>query len=338
MNKLKLMKLLLVLSLVAVGAYGQDPSFSQFFSSPLNINPALTGITNYDYRGIANIRVEWVNPANPYNTSTASWDGKIFQDKIPENSIFGLGGMIMYDQAMLGTLKSTYASLDASYNIKIAEQGGDQRLGMGVGLTYGHKRVDFSQLSFSQQFTGNGFDTNLPTGEAAFTNMTDYLSVSAGLLYSFSSRYASLDFGAAAFHLNKPKQTVVNDPNQYLAPRYVVHADYENYLNSKVVLFTNSIYQTQAKANYFSVGGGFGYLLSDEGEEDMIFNAGLWYWSNNAIVPYIGFVFNKLQLGLSYDITISQLSSAARRPQTFELSITFRGGDRADGVIPSPWK
>ena len=246
--------------------------------------------------------------------------------------------MIMYDEAMLGTLKSTYASLDAAYSIKIAEQGGDQRLGMGVGLTYGHKRVDFSQLNFSQQFTGSGFDTNLPTGEAAFTNMTDYLSVSTGLLYTYNSRYSNLDIGVAAYHLNKPKQTVVADPNQYLAPRYVVHADYVNYLNSKVLLFSNSIYQTQSKANYFSVGGGAGYVMSEEGEEDMIFNVGLWYWSNNAIIPYIGFTFNKLQLGLSYDITTSQLSSAARRPQTFELSITFRGGDRADNSVPSLWK
>jgi type IX secretion system PorP/SprF family membrane protein len=304
----------------------------------LNINPALTGHINTDWRAIGNIRVEWVNPANPYNTSTASLDGKILQDKIPENSVFGLGGMIMYDEGMTGVLKSTYASLDAAYNIKIAEQGGDHRLGMGVGLTYGHKQIDYSQLTFAQQFTGYGFDSNLPTGEAAFSNMQSYFSASAGLLYSYASRYTSFDFGAAAFHLNKPKQTVMSDPNQYLAPRYVIHGNYENYLYDKLVVFGNAIYQTQAKANYFSVGGGFGYYLSNEGEEDFILNVGLWYWSNNAIIPYVGLVYNNLELGLSYDITISKLSSAARRPQTFELSITLRGGDKPDGAISAPWK
>ncbi len=334
----KFMTLLLVLGLAADGAHGQDPSFSQFYSSPLNINPALTALINNDWRGIANIRVEWVTPANPYNTSTISFDSKILKDKIPENSIFGLGGMLMYDQAMAGVLKSTYASLDASYNIKIGEKSGDSRLGMGVGLTYGDKHIDFSQLTFQQQFTGTGFDTNLPTGETALTNIKPYVSVSAGLVYSFSTQWTNLDIGAAAYHLNKPKQTVVDDPNQFLAPRYVVHANYENYLTDKLILFGNGIYQTQAKASYFSVGGGAGYFVSNEGEEDLIVNFGLWYWSNNAVVPYLGMVYRNLQLGLSYDITISKLSSAAQRPQTFELSIVLRGDGRPDGAIPSPWK
>ena len=87
-----------------------------------------------------------------------------------------------------------------------------------------------------------------------------------------------------------------------------------------------------------SVGGGLGYFLSEPGNVDIIVNAGLWYWSNNAIIPYIGLVYDNLQLGLSYDITTSKLASAAGRPQTFELSITLRGGDKADGVIPCPWK
>lgn len=327
-----------MLGLAAGSAHGQDPSYSQFFSSPLNINPALTGHINTDWRGIGNIRVQWVAPSNPYATGTASFDGKILQDKIPENSVFGLGGMLMYDEAMYNVLKSTYASLDAAYNIKIGEKGGDSRLGMGVGLTYGDKRIDFSQLTFQQQFIGTGFDTNLPTGETALTNIKPYLSVSAGLIYSFSTQYTNLDIGAAAYHLNKPKQTVVDDPNQYLAPRYVIHANYENYLTDKIILFANGIYQTQAKASYFSVGGGGGYLLSNEGEEDFIINGGLWYWSNNAIVPYLGMVYRNLQLGLSYDITISKLSQAGQRPQTFELSIILRADGRPDGAIPSPWK
>jgi hypothetical protein len=131
----------------------------------------------------------------------------------------------------------------------------------------------------------------------------------------------------------------MEDPNQYLAPRYVVHANYQNYLYDKLTVFANGIYQTQSKANYFSVGGGLGYFLTEEGQDNtIIVNAGLWYWSNNAIIPYIGMVYDNLQLGLSYDITTSKLSSAERRPQTFEISITIRGGDKLDNAIPSPWK
>lgn len=338
MNLLKHMKLLLALGLAAGVTYGQDPSFSQFFSSPLNINPALTARINSKWRAVSNIRDQWISPSNPYATGTISFDSKILRNKIPENAVFGIGAMLMYDEAMARVLKSTYASLNLSYNIKIAEGEGDHRLGIGVGLIYGHKQIDFSRLNFSEQFAGYGFDTNLPTGESALSNMKSYISSSVGLLYSYVSQYSDFDFGVAAFHLNKPKQTVVSDPRQFLPPRYVVHANFENFLNEKIVLNTNAIYQTQAKVSYFSVGGGLGYFLSDEGEDDIILNAGLWYWSKNAIIPYLGINYKKFQFGLSYDITISKLSAAAQKPKTFELSFIIRGDDRPKGVIPCFWK
>src|SRR5579863_3779298 len=167
--------------------FGQDPSFSQFFSSPLNVNPALTANINGDWRMISNLRDEWIQPASPYATGTLCFDKKIFQENIPnvpEKNVFGVGGMLMYDYAMGGIVKGTYASLDFSYNIKIAEDayGHVHRLGIGVGVIYGHRYVDFSRLNFQEQFVGTGFNTNLPTGEAALSNMKSYISSTAGLL------------------------------------------------------------------------------------------------------------------------------------------------------------
>jgi type IX secretion system PorP/SprF family membrane protein len=338
MKHFKPIQLLLLLTLAATFTYGQDPSFSQFFSSPLNINPALTARINNKWRLVSNIRDQWISPASPYKTGTISFDTKAFKDKIPESSVFGVGGMMMYDEAMGTVLKSTYASFNLSYNIKLAEGEGDHRLGIGVGLIYGSKHIDFSQLNFAEQFTGYGFDTNLPTGESALSNMKPYISSSVGVLYSYVAQYVDFDFGVSAFHLNKPRQTVLNDPKQYLPPRYVVHANFENYLNERIVLNTNAIYQTQANANYFSVGGGIGYFLSDEGDDDLILNGGLWYWSNNAVIPYFGLVYKQFQFGLSYDVTVSKLASASEKPKTFELSIIIRGDDRPKGVIPCFWK
>src|SRR5262245_57269424 len=116
--------LLLLPGLMATLAYGQDPSFSQFFSYPLNIRQALTARINRKWRMVSNIRDQWISPASPYETGTISFDSKAFKNKIPETSVFGVGGMLMYDEAMAGVMKSTYASFNLSYNIKLAE-GGD---------------------------------------------------------------------------------------------------------------------------------------------------------------------------------------------------------------------
>ena len=70
-----------VFGLIAIQAKAQDPSFSQFFSSPLNINPALTANINADWRVIANFRNQWIGPASPYITGTISYDAKMFRKK-----------------------------------------------------------------------------------------------------------------------------------------------------------------------------------------------------------------------------------------------------------------
>lgn len=345
MKKLYTITLLTIVLLVAGTANAQDPSFAQFFSSPLNINPALTGNINADWRLISNMRDQWIGPASPYSTGTVSYDTKVGQKKyegITENSNYlGIGAMLMYDKAMGGVQKSSYGSLNVSYNVKLAE---DQytivhKLSMGFGATYAHRAIDFSKVDFQSQFTGTGFDTKLPTGEAALSNMKAYTSLNTGIVYSATSETSNFDIGAAAYHLNKPKQTFVQDENQFVAVRKVVHANFETVMNEKVVLNTNAIYQNQSGASYFSIGGSLGYKL-DETEENSgtMVNAGLWYWSKNAMIPYVGLAYKDLQIGLSYDVTISKLAQAARKPSTFELSIILRGNRKGNGGIPCPWK
>ena len=319
----------------------QDPSFSQFFSSPLNINPALTANINSDWRLISNLRDQWIGPASPYVTGTVSYDSKIFQNKIPnvetEGNIMGIGGMLMFDRAMSGVVKSTYASLNMSYNIKLSETDYyKERLGIGFGAIYGTRNMDFSRVDFEEQFTGYGFNTNLPTGESALSNMKPYVSASAGLTYSASNEKSNFDIGVAAFHLNKPRQTFLKDKNEFLPIRKVAHANFETFINERTVFNTNAIYQYQRGANYFSVGGAMGYYIGDNLEK--MVTAGLWYWSKNAVIPYVGLTYKDFQFGVSYDITTSKLNQASRKPSSWEVSIILRGTKKPSGVIPCPWK
>lgn len=341
----------------------QDPGFSQFFSSPLTINPALTANINEKWRLISNYRNQWSGPGDPYSTGTISFDSKLFQgvtgNYVDENSRIGVGGMMMYDQSAGGALKSNYVSLNASANVRLYrkegyeengfrirhidkannEESAEKRLGVGLGIIYGNRRIDASKLNFGEQFNGSGFDVNLPTGETALTQMKPYISATAGITYSFSKNYTYVDLGVSAFHINKPAQTFLNDKNQYLARRYVVHGNMETLLSDQLILNANGIYQNQAGASYFSIGGALGYFLPSNDETgDRLLNAGLWYWSNNAVIPYVGVSMGNFQFGLTYDITISTLNEAAKRANTFELCLILRGTGSRSGVIPAPWK
>lgn len=322
-------------------ASAQDPAFAQFFSSPLNINPALTANINADWRLISNYRSQWMEQGRKslYTTGTVSYDTKILQNKnqyIEEGNYAGLGGMLMFDRASAGVLKSTYASLNFSYNVKLIDGDVNHRVAAGFGLTYGSRNIDYSGITFEDQYTGSGFNTNLPTGESALSNMKPFVSGNAGLVYSIKSRNTNLDVGVAAFHVNRPKQSFLKDENQQLAMRKVAHANFETYINNRTFLNTNAVYQLQGKASYFSAGGAIGYYLGDE--NDAIINGGVWYWSNNAIIPYAGVAYKNFQFGISYDIVTSKLSQEARKPGSLELSLIIKGTTGASKGIPCPWK
>ena len=331
---------ILVSLLQSMTAHAQDPAFSQFFSSPLNINPALTANINADWRVISNLRNQWIGPASPYMSGTASFDRKIFQNKmagVPEGNVWGIGGMLLYDYAFSGIVKSTYLSTNLSYRMKLAENYMyTYKLGVGFGAIYGRRHIDFERLNFEDQFDGAGFNTNLPTGEIALQNMKPYISASAGLTYSLTSEISNFDIGVAAFHFNGPKQTFLKDENQVLPIRQVAHANYERYLNDRVVLNINTIFQHQKEAEYYSIGGALGYYVGNQ--QDVLINGGIWYWSKNAIIPYVGIMYKDMQFGLTYDITVSKLNEAPRRPNTFELAFILRGVKDPSGIIPCPWK
>ena len=275
---------------------------------------------------------------SPYVTGTLSYDTKALQNKnvySQENNFLGIGGMFMFDRAMGGVAKATFGSLNLSYNIKLSEGTLTHRLAAGFGATYGKRTVDYSRLNFEEQYTGFGFNTNLPTGENALSEMKGFVSVNTGLTYSITSENSSnFDIGAALFHVNNPKQTFLNDDNQRLAVRKVVHANFETYINDRTILNSAAIYQLQGGARYLSAGIGY-YLGDDKGP---IINAGLWYWAENGFVPYLGLAINNFQFGLTYDYTTSKLSEAARKPSSIELSLIFRGSREPSKNIPCPWK
>src|SRR5688500_12258614 len=84
LNNYKLMrKFFLMMGLIglAATASAQDPNFSQFFVSPLTLNPAMTGKFNGDFRLAGNYRDQWPAITKAFITSTASFDMGILKSR-----------------------------------------------------------------------------------------------------------------------------------------------------------------------------------------------------------------------------------------------------------------
>jgi len=91
--------LILAFVLASTSAFiAQDIHFSQFYMSPLNLNPALTGVMNCNTRVVANYRNQWsqVLRGDAYNTYSVSYDQKI---AVGRSDYFGIGGTFWGDRA-----------------------------------------------------------------------------------------------------------------------------------------------------------------------------------------------------------------------------------------------
>src|SRR4028119_1639286 len=86
-------------SVLLIRAYAQDPNFSQFFASPLTLNPALTGKFDGQLRVAGNYRNQWPTINNAFTTYTVSADFNVLKNNIPEIDQFGVGLLGFRDQS-----------------------------------------------------------------------------------------------------------------------------------------------------------------------------------------------------------------------------------------------
>src|SRR5688500_6495438 len=90
--------------LLAFVSYGQSTHFSQFYSTPLLINPASTGLTYGPYRVASNYRNQWNDAGSAYKTFTISGDAQILKNKMAEGNTLGLGLALVNDKTLEGAV------------------------------------------------------------------------------------------------------------------------------------------------------------------------------------------------------------------------------------------
>ncbi len=324
--------LLLIASVIIVKA--QDPHFSQFFASPLTLNPAFTGKFDGAWRLAANHRDQWPSIPKAYVTTSASLDFAILKSKIPEGDVFGIGISGLSDQSADAALKLNYGSLSLSYH-KSLDGEGYNTIGGGFQATYSSAILDRNKLTFEDQLTQNGF-TN-PTQEQ-FTNGTtqNYFDINAGMLYSGSSNGENNYYlGFSLYHINKPNLSFI-DKRWALASRMTVHGGGSFPVGENLSVFTSAIYQLQNQASEVVLGGALSALVNGDESNPTSVYVGSWMRINDAIIPYLGIEINGFRIGASYDINTSGLKAATASRGGSEFSLIYIHRPTKVKGIPCP--
>lgn len=300
----------------------QDPNFSQFFASPLTLNPALTGKFDGVFRVAGNYRNQWPTINNAFVTKTVSADFGILKNRISEVDQFGVGIMAMSDQSGNGILNNNSAALSVAYH-KGLDENGNHQIGAGFQVGFMNKRLDINKVVFEDQLTPLGF-----TGVTSeiFTQQqvnVSYVDVNAGVLYNGTSNgYNSFYIGASMYHINRPKESFQGG-NFFLNPRITLQAGGKlpvGYNNAIHIAVNHSM---QSKATNTVFGGAYSLNLNQNEQNPTNVYAGAWYRLNDAVIPYIGLEFSGLQIGYSYDVNTSSLKPGSNMRGGNEISLIY---------------
>ncbi len=304
--------------------FAQDLHFSQYFNEPLLVNPANTGFEpDVDWRVGLNYRDQWSSIlSNPYKTFSAWGDAQLFNNRF-DNSWVGIGGALLKDEAGSGDLSTTRAFASIAYHQLL---GDASLLSGGFNIGYVDKQIDFSKLTFDNQWNGKFFDVTIPSGETFATNNVGYFDLQAGMNYAyFPSSKTYLNVGFSAEHINQPNESFFSSStaDTRIDVRYTTFINGSFKLDDQWILNPNMYVSKMGNAYETVIGMNANYNLSGDGTLQLI--GGLYDRLNDAIVPMIGFQLHDYKLTISYDKASSSISTNDQTVGAYELSVVKSG-------------
>ncbi len=290
----------------------QDPVFSQFFASPVLLNPAFAGASQATRFGL-NSRLQWPSLPGQYQTHALSYD------QFFDNYNSGIGLSILVDDAGAGIFQTLQANVHYAYRLHIDREWSVR---LGIDLGYIQSRLDWDRLVFQDQIDPvSGLAQVMGEENEPLQTGFGNIDLGAGLLLYNSQFY----LGLSAKHLNAGDQTVFNNNLNSvgtLPMRLSMTTGMEIPLRLNGYLFKNAFISPniavikQGDFYQFQAGGYLGL--------DFAF-AGIAYrhtpTNPDAIILSAGLRQSNLRLGYSYDITVSSI--AAPTGGAHEISLTY---------------
>lgn len=317
---MKKLVLFIAVLLVHGYSYAQDPHFSQFFASPLTINPANTGNFSGSLRAALNSRTQLPEFNNPYATKTLSLDAHILKKYIKEDDKLSVGLLILSDQSGNKLLNDNNFAASVSYS-KALDENANHSIALGFQVNYSMYRFDPLKANFEDQLTAGGFtgsSAEMILGNNFTKNTTD---VNAGILYTGSTSDNNIFYvGASYYHFAKPTVGFIT-PTYFTNSRINIHGGAYFALSDAASLHTSFQYQKQGQTNELLVGGAFSYYLGTENGLELY--AGLWSRVKESMIPYVGLEWNHIRAGFTYDMAAGTTLASSRFYQSSEFSLIY---------------
>lgn len=303
-----------------------DPHFTQNYTYPMYINPALTGSSDGEYRVSAIYRSQWGSVSNPYRTTGVSFDARTNKNIALGvnllNQTAGDGGFSYFNA--YGSVAYTGVKLGKDNNHRVV-------LAMQAGVI--NRRVDQAKFKWGEQWNPiTGYNAANAITETFTASSATTLDIGAGALYfdATPDKKTNAFGGFSVFHINRPKDPIISAQSTELNTiplRYALHGGLSFNLSERTSIIPHALYMRQGTASEAMLGV-YAQLNVNE-ETDIMF--GGYYRANDAVAPFVGFDWRNFIVGLSYDANTSKLGAMTRSVNSFELSLSYvkRNGTRS---------
>lgn len=302
----------------------QDIHFSQFWASPLSLNPAETGRFDASWRFSNNYRTQWNALGTPFRTISVGFD-KPFE--VGQSSKIGAGIFAVNDRSGGSKLTVTKILASVSYIVKI-----DRKHEISVGIQPGYVMKDFTQkgLSFPTQFNPETglFDPDYNISAIPDNNeKLGYFDMNAGVFYAYNAGKVQPYGGVSLFHLTMPKESFSNNANSKLSIRTAISGGVHWFLTKNWELNPSLFVMYNKKANNWLVSCVANYHLPNKVVFKKLSAGVLARYSLGNVDSFIltaGVNIWDFDLGISYDINISHLIKATSARGAFEVSLIYK--------------
>jgi type IX secretion system PorP/SprF family membrane protein len=290
--------------------------YSQFYNSPMTLNPALTGQFNDMWRLTGIYRAQWSGLGGEgqnkfvYQTPSGSLDFNFFNRK------FGVGFFALNDQTnqVFNTIRG---GLSLSYSFKI----GDHILSFGTQGIYSMSSLDQSKIT-----------TVTPE---SYNSSTSYMDVNTGINFRYDYGFYTADIGIACYNLLQPKETFLkNGPANNVPMYFKTHLIVDWELNDNLNIQPGIYGGYQAGSTDFLLGSNLEFKVMQMGSSTARLYAGLWARSNKgnveSLIPALGLGMGKMKMMFTYDYNLSFSKGGSSNyvngmTNTFELSLIVTG-------------
>ncbi|MFO7869341.1 MAG: PorP/SprF family type IX secretion system membrane protein [Bacteroidales bacterium] len=322
----------IILILIFSGvSFAQDVSFSQPYSTPLLLNPAIMGVSQ-DMVINVGYSSQWAGIDDGYKTARLSAHSPVMWN---ERGKLDLGLFYYYDRS--GAFTTHDVGLAAGYTLLLDDFNS---LSLSLGTGYRNSTIDYSAMTFGDQYIAGRFGDFNETGEVLHNDVSSIIDATYGVFWHTKPVVDSIQFfaGISGFHFYDPVFNFMNQSEAELDSRtnFIMGLKSQTIHAISVSPQFMSSWQGGSRTNF--VGLYLDYAVSvsessaqlqdksdtESASDKLQISIGSWYSVEGKTASFIlGLRYDAYALGYSYGFGQSMLKEGPFNMGRNEISLSY---------------